>query len=472
MGFFSSLICAIAPLASAFSVDSTDVLSGIADECQDVNRPIEVYHNPSLRQLWHNYSLTQVGAYADLRRDVSETIVPELGSGDAFYSIEASSYQKHGSNFTVWGSALYRRGHIYDVLYNESSDFNRLRPYVIGDTIGGNLSSSRYGVSGGLSKRYSKFMLGLEAAFNAKQEYRRIDPRPNNISSDISLSLSSSRCLSDNSCLAVAFSVERYKQSSDIKIVSPLTRFTPLHYIGLGYDMTRFRGMQPKSYYKGYVLSPRVDYFSSSFLASLIYNHSMYEKYVQASMVDYLLNKLNVKSVELHSSLNFSDCHRIQLSAKYTKRIGTEIVYGQPVNSIYSKISESNLYRRKEYSADALYSLRYGMLLCDAGIGYISDVEEYLYPYSDNELQNGVNAKIAMNLMLHREKTHIIPGAQLSLDGISNATPRLGLNPRLYINHSISNTLGWSFFVDEKLFVSDSSILSSSFSLSFAFLFF
>ncbi|MDO4462798.1 MAG: hypothetical protein Q4C30_09980 [Bacteroidia bacterium] len=471
MGILSSLICVVAPLAAELTTDSVDVLHRVADEYQDDNRPTEIYLNPSLRHLWHDYSLTQVGSVANLRRDVSNSLVPELGNAESLLSIRASSFSLQ-SDKMAWGDALYCNGRIYDVLYNESSDFNRLRPYVVGDTIGGDISTRRYSISGGISKLYNGYRWGAEAAFNAKQEYRRIDPRPNNVSSDIYLSLSLMRELRQNQYLALALSLERYKQSGNIKIVSPLTKFTLYHYLGLGNDMTLFRGFSSEYNYKGYIFSPRIDFHSASFVASLIYNYSSYEKFAISPAVTYPLNELTVKSVSLYTAYNLSPIQRIRLNGAYSKYIGSEVVYGKLVNNIYPKIGESALYQRNSYNIDALYSLRHGAMLYEVGVAYISDVEEYIFPYAKNQISNGANVKFTMNGSLHRVHTHIIPSAHLSLESISNDDFRIGINPKIYVNHNLNASMGLSFSLNKHLYIADSSILSSNFSISLALLFF
>ncbi|MCK7554215.1 hypothetical protein MKQ70_03990 [Chitinophaga sedimenti] len=131
------------------------------------------------------------------------------------------------------GPRLYNNVDRYEVRFNETADYATVYPYVMADTVGGDLKEEVYAFSGGLAKPFGRFHLGLNAGFNGKQTYRDRDPRIKSISSDITLSLSAVREL-DKYVLGLNLDGRKYNQENGLEFVSELGSPLVYHDAGLG----------------------------------------------------------------------------------------------------------------------------------------------------------------------------------------------------------------------------------------------
>lgn len=98
--------------------------------------------------------------------------------------VDVRSFIRKG-NSSLWGEARYKNGKKTGRRWNETSDYLLLYPYVMGDTVGGDLKSEQYYFSGGYAYRKGSYTIGAEGSYGADIEYRNADPRPKNLTGDL-----------------------------------------------------------------------------------------------------------------------------------------------------------------------------------------------------------------------------------------------------------------------------------------------
>lgn len=85
----------------------------------------------------------------------------------------------------IWGNAYYHNGERKNVQWNESADYELIYPYVMADTIGGDIKSETYFFEGGYAASHGRWTFGGEFSYRALLEYRDVDPRPRNSIADL-----------------------------------------------------------------------------------------------------------------------------------------------------------------------------------------------------------------------------------------------------------------------------------------------
>ena len=119
---------------------------------------------PDSRLPLHPASLTTVHIIGTYNRDRRKARKRNREYSDAFY-----------------GNAHYTYGQKQAVIGNETSDYLMLFPYIMSDTAGGDLTYEEYSFGGGYARGNDKIRWGASLDYVAKQEYRKVDPRPRNI---------------------------------------------------------------------------------------------------------------------------------------------------------------------------------------------------------------------------------------------------------------------------------------------------
>ena len=112
-------------------------------------------------------------------------VLREEGTGLSEGQLNIATLVRLDSLSAVRGKVRYANGVKRGVLWNSSSDYSTLYPYVMADTVGGDLRKEEYAFSGGYTARRGRFHWGVEGAYRALHEYRQADPRPRNIVSDL-----------------------------------------------------------------------------------------------------------------------------------------------------------------------------------------------------------------------------------------------------------------------------------------------
>ena len=102
------------------------------------------------------------------------------------------------------------------------------------DTAGGDLNTESYTFCGGYSRIYKHFSWGLSGDYRAMIEYRKTDPRPRNIVSDLKLSGGAAWQVHTRYLIGGAVYGSIYRQRNSMKFLSDLGVSIVYQMLGLG----------------------------------------------------------------------------------------------------------------------------------------------------------------------------------------------------------------------------------------------
>lgn len=199
------------------------------------------YATPALRSEAFAGSLSEISVGYEMRRE-EKALEQQKGDGGDFGRFSAGSYKHISGKGTVWGDAGYLRGAKRNVVWNASSDYDLVFPYVVADSIGGDLTSEEYTFGGGYGHRSGRYTWALEAGARALHEYRDSDPRIRNVAIDIDAGAGASVRMG-NYRLGLSAALRVYKQSgSQIQYAHSAGEKGVYHLSGLGSHYAGFEG--------------------------------------------------------------------------------------------------------------------------------------------------------------------------------------------------------------------------------------
>lgn len=347
MGCLGVLLCAVPSLKAVPVVDSVSLLSRIGSARQPVRHfAVMPYENPAMQIDRYDATLTRLslrGYYATQK----ETLQPQLGDGAVFGKVDALAFVRK-KQFSLWGGAGYENGKKRNVSFNETSDYERLYPYVMGDSVGGNLASQTYRFHGGFAYMFGRVLLGVETAFRAAFEYRQVDPRPLNTVSDFTLKIGIAIDLTEHYLTGFSLKAGRYKQTNGLKFYNELGVPNVLHFTGLGTDYYRFRGSKYGTYYNGYNVGTD---FQLKHKGKMGWKAGLSYDYASVTKIIAELNELPLTQLAVHemaAELAYeSEGKRfwgVALRFDNSLRLGTENLFGDAANNVYPQIASAQQY--------------------------------------------------------------------------------------------------------------------------------
>lgn len=322
-----------------------------------------VYDNPAMKYLQHTTTLTELHLGGEYQKEDLPTVVQE-GDGLRFGTVNVSSYI-HKKNNSLWGQAYYKNGEKLGRCWNETSDYRLLYPYVMGDTLGGDLKSEQYFFKGGYARCVGKYLIGLEGSYRATIEYRNADPRPKNLTGDLEARLGVGRYAGENYLLGASLYARKYKQTNDLVFYDELGVPNIYHFTGLGTDYFRFRGAKGESFYKGHAFGGSLDLLpaiENGISAAVRYNNFQFDKVIST------LNELPMASVNEHNvsgeiawkNQSGSNLHwGLKGCWRYTRRVGKENLFGPSTGNIFPLISSQEKYMNKVHGGEIAGVLEY-----------------------------------------------------------------------------------------------------------------
>lgn len=339
--------------------------------------------NPALQPFnmpW-SYSSATVGWNYDMAR---RPVAMQTGRGYNGWEFDADSYMKL-RNATVWGRAYYRNGRRHDILWNETSDTDRLYPYLTADATGGDLNREEYHFSGGYSSAGDRLSWGVTAGYTAGLEYRQVDPRPRNVTRSLTVRGGIALRLLPGYMTGISGTVEKYKQTCSIRFVSELGSVKIYHLTGLGTDYSRFAGNGAASYYNGIAYGGSVELYpvsSRGFMASVEALRFGFDKILSD------LNRLplvHMSETTLKAQVAWrSDRLTVAADGHIGSRRGTENIFGDAAASAYPQIGSLPQYSRNTVSASLQGVWHQPAGIADISlkpaVGYNSDIEKYGHP--------------------------------------------------------------------------------------------
>ena len=342
-------LLAVSATAGKDSLDISDKI--VASQSVSENFRKQVYTNPAARFFQKNYSLTSIG-FNGIKDNTSEYRAAQFGKGNSFWGLNAKSHYVIDKNNIVWGEATYKKGCREDVIWNETSDFNLLYPYVMADEKGGDLKYEQYFFKGGYAGRYKRWIFGASMYYRALDEYRTKDPRPNNVVADLHAQLGVGFTFNDYSVNLGLFG-SKYKQTNELKYFNEIGASKEYHLTGLGNGFVRFSGACNNVFYKGNDLGISIELVpvtNNGISFSLKYSRFNFDKILSD------LNKLALNEVSENKligeaawtgHIGKNTSYGIKADTRYYKRKGYDNLFGDATNNVFPKIGSSQMYNSK-----------------------------------------------------------------------------------------------------------------------------
>lgn len=250
-------------LIIAFGMITTDAFTQNADSSclngirtlherasQTQNTALLIYDNPATQTMRFRNSLSQVSFGFESKRE-TKPFVAQIGNGKRAFLFDASSYVRMNANSVVWSSACYENGRRLNPIWNENSEYEKLYPYVTGDSVSADMKREAYVFNAGYACQASKIGFGAEMSYRSSLEYRDKDPRPRNTSLEVSARAGISYKVLGNHSLGIYADVQKYSQQSSIAFMNPYGKLILYHLTGLGMQYFRFKGDDDGVKYEG-----------------------------------------------------------------------------------------------------------------------------------------------------------------------------------------------------------------------------
>ena len=359
------------------------------------------FRNPALSYYRYKSSLSSLSIQGEFD-DLYNFTAAEQGDGLKCFNIGAESYMMLSDNSRVWGQAYYENGRRENVLWNESSDFDIVYPYVAADTIGGDMKSSTYFFNGGYAQSYKNWTFGGEFSYRALMEYRDKDPRPKNTIADLQGRVGASYKLFNKYAIGLSAEAQKYKQNGNIQYYNELGVSKTFHLQGLGISFVRFDGTNNSVNYQGNQWGVSANLLPTSvkggFFATASFHKDFKEKILPITN-DLTLNELHETQwfgdFGWTSATNRKNVFGIKGHVELRERDGSEFFYGDPSGNVYPVIAIKENFNRKlsSYKFGAFYQRNHTnnwMFGGNLRVGY--DTREETHKASANRLEcNSMN---------------------------------------------------------------------------------
>lgn len=365
--------------------------------------------NPALMHVAYKYQYSEIYAYTDNER-IDKPILYQLGDGHSNIGIEVNSYMKLSKKTTVWGEASYMSGEKYNIKWNSTTDYSLLYPYIMGDTIGGNLHNERYTFAGGFAIKTGNFTIGQCLKFRAEHEYRTTDPRPRGIVTDLSIRLGVSYD-HHKYTIGVGLGGIFYKQTNSVSFFREEGVIPEYQMVGLGMDYKRFSGSNTSTYYKATGLSTDINLRpidDNGIYTSVTYDYTPYRRILPN------LNSLPLSTLYLYHytcELGWKQISNVGWSGfvgiNYEKRTGDEHVAGSSSATEYSIITDMTMYRNHNadyYIGGALDTKGFSLI---GKLGYVDFGSNYVYPVRSMSFSK-VHGNIFVQMIRNVNKNTIV----------------------------------------------------------------
>lgn len=372
-------------VGGADKIDTT-AMAEHADAWHEAQKPVN--GNPVWQFNRYTTNLSRVIVAAD-NWQASRPLFCQFGKGETAMNISADSYIRLSHHTTVWGSAGYATGKRRQIKWNSTADFALLYPYVMADTLGGNLTFERYAFTAGWASAWKKVKLGADMDFRAEHEYRTTDPRPRNIVTDLTMRLGVSIPLSSLYELGLTGACRFYKQTNEVKFYREAGVIPEYHMLGLGMDYKRFSGSNASTYYKGTGYEVGIDLTPIGrygLMASAGYAYAPYHR-ILPNLNALPISVLGVQRVK--GELGWKENRNaggwmLKASADYERRTGNEQIAGSSSSGEYRIVDELTTYRAHSarYALTAIYNHRARQTVWNASLstGYSDYAARYVFP--------------------------------------------------------------------------------------------
>lgn len=354
-----------------------------------------LYYNPATMSDYSNFSFSDFNiGYESEKRNIYRQ---QDGSGQNGLSIKVNSYKKQNKNRSIWGNASYQNLKLTSVKWNENLDYDRIAPYSIADSAGGDTKLERYQFSGGISQKIDRWTLGLEASYLAQLGSRNRDPRQKSTTSDLNINLGANYRFYKDFEVGVFGNLNKYTQNTSIKFVSDLGQALMYQMTGFGFSNYFFNGGSPAAIYEefGYKLGGQIFRNSKNpFYITGFVSEAKNQKSVTPSNRYFDVSDLDKKHYEIEAAkfLNFNR-HSFGIVANYQAfiKIGSEYGYTNHTEMI-EQIYKRKTYKKEDYitTIKALYQYNSDKFVVGVTphFQYQETIEQRMYPFSGQKFKS------------------------------------------------------------------------------------
>lgn len=289
----------------------------------------------------------------------NKAVQKEKGRGDQGMLVLAEMYRNLTKNSRVWGSATYRNFTSRDVQGVETSDYDYVFPYALGDSVGGDMQQESYAFKGGYAHHKERWLFGAEMSYRALLAYRAIDPRPKNTVGHLKFTVGTAYLLSREHFLGISAHYYRYKQFSSLQFVDELKTAYLYHLTGLGNEYKRFGGDRDACYFESDEFGAEITWHPQKKGLGLKWGYNTYtlKKTLTASN-DLPLNTLKVYQVSpMIYYQGASDAHRWIAKVKVNGawRRGYDNIFDDGTSGSFMQITTRHTYRASNWDAKASF---------------------------------------------------------------------------------------------------------------------
>lgn len=418
----------------------------------------ELYASPSMRvyQRENTYSALS----AAFRKYNQDLYLQQEGSGRQTFTVHSETYLKPKEELTLWGKAYYNNERLYKVRFNETADYHLVYPYVMADSVGGDLKAETYAFSGGIAKAAGEYQLGLGAGFKGRQSYRDRDPRAQNVTSEIDLALSASRKLGSRYALALDLDGTKYGQRNSLSFVNEISTPLVYHAAGLGAYNEFLAGTRTSANFNGWGYGAHLQLSPVQYKGW--FAHAGFRQWNVGKLLENITFDVGkVRELTLNGSIGYlyqqNRQHFIaELKATRVKRKGFEAKFNNRDAQAGIQLISEDLHYQHDYNALGVRSVygRTGRAIdWFVGIeGTVHDhVEQYVQPDRELSYNNVVagldftarkqvrSTFISLNLLAQRQENLQSRGSWPDVD------PRKGIYPMLNSNFAYLTASGMNY---------------------------
>lgn len=349
--------------------------------------------NPASKLYARKYNLTQLKT--NLVNENNNYYLKQNGKDLKLWSVSVFTDQNLNNTTQVWGNANYKQGTRKSIQWNETSDYEKIYPYVVADSIGGDIQFEHYSFSGGYAKKINSFTLGVEGHYHAKMEYRRVDPRPKNISTDINFILGINKSIQEKWSIGVKGHIEKYTQKHHLSFHSNQGFPQVYTMTGLGNYNALLSGKPREAYYEGWTYGVGMQAFENkkrdwyidlgikTFLADKVM-----PGFTNLKSSEIKQNYLYVNIAKMYKTTNF-DWGLVLRTSKLTRK-GIESLFSNDISSNFTTLGKLERYKNEVNNIKIN-----GILIFDNSrnkhsfspqIQLSQEHETYSYPFSEVKL--------------------------------------------------------------------------------------
>jgi len=348
-----------------------------------------IWSNPATHLNYRKYNLTSL-SIATISNKEAATLAQE-GKDKKSMLLQADAFNRLDEKSAVWGGASYRQGRNKEVHWNESADYALIFPYVVADSIGGDIKYEHYAVEGGYVQQIGRYNLGISGFYKARMEYRNIDPRPKNLATQVGGTLGISRDFSPHFTIGIQANIEKYTQKHKMSFYSP-TGFPVIYEMnGMGNFNNMLKGKRREAFYDGWAYGTAIQMYESQAKTWFVtggVTHFRFEKLLP-EFYDVQASKAKDLSYVLTAGKLF-DLQPMQIGfvIQGTKQIrkGTENLFINATTNNFIKIGQEERYRFEESQLHFRSILNYSTDRNDYSllpfVAFLQQTERYTQPFS------------------------------------------------------------------------------------------